>query len=103
MKHIEPMAFVISTTGQYHSGGFCQEVQTIRELPNGTRLYAGPVNEQELVDALTAITRSFIIANVVPFPQCLPQVQAAMKAIARANGKSIFGNDWMDAIEDCPL
>lgn len=57
----------------------------------------------ELVEALTDITRSYIEASSYPFPQCVPSIEQALKCIARANGASTFGNDWMDAIPGCPL
>lgn len=53
-----------------------------------------------LLAALTGITKTYLGSTQVPFPQCVPTVKAALVAIATATGKSTFGNDWMDALDN---
>lgn len=54
----------------------------------------------DLLQALKAMTRTFLDGShyETTNPYCRPVVKEALKAIARAEGKSTFGNDWMDAL-----
>ena len=58
----------------------------------------------ELLEALKQITAMFRDGThyETKNPYCRPQVQRALKAIAKAEGKSTFGHDWADALDDYP-
>jgi len=53
-----------------------------------------------VLDALKDMTRSFLDGSHYETvnPYCRPVVKEALKAIAQAEGRSSFGNDWMDAL-----
>jgi hypothetical protein len=38
----EPVAWLLQTVGQYHTGRFVAEVETVRRLPDGTNLFTKP-------------------------------------------------------------
>lgn len=54
----------------------------------------------EVLAALKAMTRTFLDGShyETTNPYCRPVVRDALRAIAHAEGKSAFGNDWMDAL-----
>lgn len=49
-----------------------------------------------MFEALTDVTKLMVMQSPYHFR---PEVQTALKAIATATGKSTFGNDWMDALD----
>lgn len=52
-------------------------------------------------EALESLTRTFIDGTHYETcnPYSRPAVRTALRALARAQGKSTFGSDWMNAIE----
>lgn len=66
------------------------------EMGGGPR----PEALEEVLAALKAMTRTFLDGThyETTNPYCRPVVRKALIAIAHAEGKSAFGNDWMDAL-----
>lgn len=83
---------------------FINGILHCRTVPGGLWEPAPIVEVQQRLDrvlaALKAMTRTFLDGShyETTNPYCRPVVRDALKAIAQAEGKSSFGNDWMDAL-----
>lgn len=60
--------------------------------------------QESILGALKAMTRTFIDGSHYETgnPYLRPEVKAALIAIAKAEGSSAFGNDWMYALNKRP-
>lgn len=70
--------------------------ELITEIEATVKLIA---ERDALLAALKAITSSSLTTSARGQSTPLDDLKAAMVAIATATGKSTFGNDWMDALD----
>jgi hypothetical protein len=85
MGNQEPVARVLQTVGQYHTGGFVAEVETVRRLPGGTNLFTNPtprpwkgLTEEEIDSVMPYCHNEFDLAEFKDFAIA---VEAKLKEI----------------------